>query len=394
MKEFDTKDGFQWNSWLAVVILFLVWLIPSLGYIQKFTGSVGLFVLPLMAFLVIATLAIVWNAKRDDIPRVSLFALFAVGLVLFAVLYPVANSGVLGPGSDRDDALNVAIEALISGNYPYGVTTYLGNPPTPMPGALILAVPFFLIGNSAFQNIFWLLAITVWCGLRFKRADIASLWLAIVFLGCPASLSDFVTGGDYFINAIYVAIATATILATINSRFNWHRFAAYVFLAFAISSRPVYVVVPIILAGSIYQSLGLRRMMEFLVVVSIVCFALNVPFFLYDPQLFPVTRLSEKLASIPSWIFPSIVLPALGIAIAGLSFVVRPANGKIFGLIAGALAVMFYPPFVYELASGPPGATAFWTASYSLPVTVFAGLWLFDRAETQTDRSLAMGLGQ
>jgi len=77
-------------------------------------------------------------------------------IAAFIVLYPVARSGLFGPGSDRDDALNVALQALLSGHYPYYAQTYLGNPPTPMPGALLLALPFFALGTSAWQNLFWL----------------------------------------------------------------------------------------------------------------------------------------------------------------------------------------------------------------------------------------------
>ena len=63
-----------------------------------------------------------------------------------------------GGGSDSDDALNLATRALLHGEYPYRIRTYLGSPATYLPGSLLLAVPFVLLGNAAYQDLFWLAA--------------------------------------------------------------------------------------------------------------------------------------------------------------------------------------------------------------------------------------------
>lgn len=92
---------------------------------------------------------------RRDLRVVLVVALLASVVTAFAVLFPHFNSQLPGHGSDRDDALNTAIAAVLHGEYPYARTTYLGNPITPLPGAL-LALPFWLLGNSAFQAVAWL----------------------------------------------------------------------------------------------------------------------------------------------------------------------------------------------------------------------------------------------
>jgi hypothetical protein len=79
-------------------------------------------------------------------------------LVVLAVtlfIYPKANIHTPMRGSDRDDALLDATSALLRGEFPYSRPTYLGNPITPLPGALLLAVPFVLAGNAALANALW-----------------------------------------------------------------------------------------------------------------------------------------------------------------------------------------------------------------------------------------------
>jgi hypothetical protein len=51
----------------------------------------------------------------------------ADGLRPFAALR--ADSGTVGGGSDGDDALNLAVRALVGRRYPYGIQTCLGVGP-------------------------------------------------------------------------------------------------------------------------------------------------------------------------------------------------------------------------------------------------------------------------
>jgi hypothetical protein len=365
----------QAASRIAIGATSLLWLIPSLGPIEKYGGHTGLFILPLIGLVAVATLMQL-VLQQPHVPNAWLTALCGVMLGLFVLLYSIANSGLLGPGSDRDDALNVALQALLAGHYPYGVTTYLGNPPTPMPGGLILALPFFLLGNSALQNLAWM-PIFIWWNVRYlENAALAFLYLLIFILGCLASLGDFVVGGDYVVNAIYVAVAMDMTLCAQDSPKTWCRYAAGIFLSIAISSRPVYAAAVPILAGAIFHSFGIRRLAEFLVVVAIACAILNGPFFLYDPSRFPTAHLLAKLSGIPQFLHAPVVLPGLGAAIASVSFLVKVTRRNIFGFMAAALAPMFYAPFVYEMATQGLDSGSLQFASYSLPVSLFGALWI------------------
>ena len=116
---------------LFIATAFFLWLVPSLNEIWKYTGEAGLLILSILGLSAILVLGLFASRRGESIPRIWIAAICVVALGLFALLFPIAHSGVLGPGSDRDDALNVALQALLAGHYPYDVATYLGNPPLP-----------------------------------------------------------------------------------------------------------------------------------------------------------------------------------------------------------------------------------------------------------------------
>lgn len=361
------------NRAFYVTVAFILWLAPSIGLIHKYLGNGGvLAALPFFLFLVLS----IKMFQRQLSPPVSIgwfWALGAVAICLFVVLYPIAKSGVLGPGSDRDDALNVALRSFLAGHYPYYVDTYLGSPPTPMPGALILAFPFYLLGNSALQNLMWIPAFIFWCATIFKDRLIALTYLALFLFASPAAMQDFVTGGDYLTNAIYVAIAMHLMITTQASEKEWPRRGAELFLAIAISSRPIYVMAVPILAGAIYNIAGFRRMIECVLAVLTVCILLNAPFFLYDPSRFPTAHLSQKLSDVPPWLHASIILPVFAGAIGCTSFLIITDLHRAYALLGISLGVMFYPVLAFEFIARPFGSLGL--AGFALPVTVFGGIW-------------------
>ena len=148
----------------------LVWLVvflgvPSLYAVEKFTGVVGL-VLYIVALPVGIALVRWWlRTPRHGRDIALLTALVTVLVVGLLVLYPLADSGRIGGGSDNDEALNLATRALVRGDDPYARETYLGNPVAVLPGALVLSAPFALLGNIAvWVNAFWVgaLLLVLW----------------------------------------------------------------------------------------------------------------------------------------------------------------------------------------------------------------------------------------
>jgi hypothetical protein len=93
------------------------------------------------------------NLRPRQIGTVWLLLLFLALTTAFAILYPISLRHPLNIGSDREDALRIELDAVRDHQYPYDAHTFLGNPPTPLPGAMLLAAPFFALGHIAWQKL-------------------------------------------------------------------------------------------------------------------------------------------------------------------------------------------------------------------------------------------------
>ena len=122
------------------------------------------------------------NRRQHQIGLGWFVILFVAFIAAFAVLYPISLRHTLNSGSDREDALRVELDAVVHHRYPYDARTFLGNPPTPLPGAMLLAAPFFAMGDIAGQNLFWLAFFLVFTGRFF---DFLELPRAFVSDGIP-----------------------------------------------------------------------------------------------------------------------------------------------------------------------------------------------------------------
>ena len=381
MNHFGLRSSFQWLGW-ASVGAFALWLEPSLGQIAKYLGTWGGLVFAGLAGLGIF-LAVAWlRRKTIEAAREPSWApLIAIGLAgaaMFLVLFPIATSGLMGPGSDRLDALNVTIRALLHGRPPYDQLTFAGNPATPLPGALFLALPFYLLGATAYQNLAWL-AIVVWLSPAMaggRRA--AAVYLLIFLLACPGALQDFVTGGDYLINAIYVAVSVHLLLEI---RADWprvYRLLAYLFFTVCLSSRPIYAVEVPIVAAFVWQTRGATGFLEFAVAVGAMVLAINLPFFLTDPARFPIFFRLNKLNFYPAALCPAIVIPAISLGIASVAWLVRMSPRRVFLISALSFIPLFTPGLLFRLFTQGLVPDVLLSAGFSLPLTIFGGLWLFD----------------
>jgi hypothetical protein len=381
------QDGDLWRRGVGVVAAaFVLWLVPSTAIILKYTGLPGLIFLPLAGLSAIIVLTAILCRRTVDLSARWLVGAGALAVLLFALLHPLARSGLLGPGSDREDGLNVALHALVHLHDPYSTTSFLGHQLNPMPGALILALPFYLIGNSAFQNLFWV-PVFLWRTQSWFGTTTAALWCGSIFIvGCPASLRDFVTGGDYLINALYVIIAMDLVFVSLHNDRRWYRYAAAIFLSVAISSRPNYLIAVPVLAGTIFQSRGWRRTVEFLVLVGLGYVALNGPLYYHGLSQLPILRVADKMSDIPSSIHAPLVVPAIGALIGFCSFFLRMDRARVFGLTALSLLPLFYGVLAYRVLMSHrfPGVTLF---EYSLTVSIFGGIWVSDRFATKLART-------
>ena len=205
--------------------------------------------------------------------------------VLFAVVYPIADSGVVGGGSDRDDALNMAAGALLDGRYPYREPTYLGNAISPLPGALLLAAPFVLMGNAAYQTFFWLPVFMLVTGRAMGSLLSGVLLLWTILILSPAVTIGIVTGGDLLANSIAV-FTFGMLLIREAARRRWLAGLLAVLLGLAMSWRPNFALLLPLLFAHLRLHAGIGAAVRNSGIVCAVAAAVTVPFYLHAPEEF------------------------------------------------------------------------------------------------------------
>lgn len=279
---------------LMVPTLGALMFLTSISTLYKYGGLAGLviYALLLAAWLACIARLVTW---LEMLPARVIYAAFAACFTLiilaFVVGYPLAHSGRLGVGSDRPDALNIPITRSIHWQYPYRAKTYLGDAITPLSGAVLIASPFRLIfGDAAVQNIFWVGAAFALLNRTVRTPQALVVW-ASIFLLTPEAVHEYVVGGDFMTNGIYVAAAAAFALRS------KRRTLSAIALGIAVCSRPDYILVlPLIF-------LLLRRRVSLLDAIRVaggaagVAFLLAAPFYFYSPADFSPLHVTTKVSA-------------------------------------------------------------------------------------------------
>ena len=297
--------------------------LPSIGQVAKYASpSVAVvYLVTCFAFFVVAR---VYVAPRV-LPKISdrqvamlAVAALAAAVGVFTVVYPIADDPTsFRGGSDADDALNLIVHELMQGRYPYYARTYLGNPVTPMPGAMFLAAPFVIIGNSAWQNFFWLCILFVVLKSCFSSGRSALAMMLLVLASSPIVPYAIVTGNDLLANSIYVLVATLLVMKTADSPVTARPLtgmAASVFLGVALSSRFNYFYVLPAVFSALARTRGLKTAIGRTTIALAALAAITMPFYWFDREGFSPLHTIGILSCMESaWsLAPPFVVAATG----------------------------------------------------------------------------------
>jgi hypothetical protein len=284
-------------------VLMLLVALPSTALFQKYTGLAGV-----LAYLLIV--AVVWWV----VLKTSLcwapwarrgFQYFAglacSGLILiFVVVHPIEDGKGPGKSSDRDEGLNLAATRLMAGKTPYYPANPEAGPLSVLPGSILLATPFVALGNSAYQNIFWLAVFLGTACWFFKDGA-----LALILLGLPLALSpvaqyEFISGGDLISNGIFVAVfALAAITVWANPASPaWQRWLTCLLLGMAFASRANFLLLAPLFGAAVWRISGPRPAILASLLVGLTSLALTVPFYLNNPGEFTPLLTKAKLGGV------------------------------------------------------------------------------------------------
>ena len=283
-------------------------------------GPLGLTIFIVLGVICILALCVygIEIFMRTVSERVSLG--FSVIIIIFLITLFVAIYPNIEGGSDRDDALNIAALKLWETGYPYDSTTNLDNPITPLPGSILLSLPFALLGNSSYQNFFWI-GIAYFAAIKFlKDSRLGLIFLAAVTL-TPVGLHQLVTGGDLVTNALYILIPIMVLLRsdTQDSRTLTKTIPLAILLGIGLSSRANYLLLIPLLAGVFMFNKNWKTVLVYLVIPILTFLIVTVPFYLINPGGFSPIHTLGKLPT--TTILPStITIPASALIITLLLF--------------------------------------------------------------------------
>jgi hypothetical protein len=222
----------------------------------------------------------------------------------------------------------------------------LGNPISPLPGAVLLALPFVVLGNSAYQNLFWLLVffIAVKSYLKDSRSALTLLWT--IFALSPIVLYAVLIGSDYISNSLYVLLfllwMTASIVQPDHSSLEKVLFA--VLLGIGLSSRANFVLLLPLGFSTLVQNVGWKSAVKYTSITCIAFMVITIPFYLYDPQGFSPLSSIDELGRFQSIVpFAGYAIPIVtGIIALTLSFF-QTASRNLNDLFRNCAIVLAFP---------------------------------------------------
>ncbi len=342
----------KWLPWSLSLSLALAWLLISLAPLVKYLGRGRGSIAAVFTVAAIVIIMRVLDRQIRSGRQISagwLALPMAALTAAFVALYPRSLRLPLWSRTDREDALRIVLNSIQHHRYPYGERTFLGHSLTPLPGAALLAAPFYAMGHIAWQNLFWLAAFCIFA-LRFFRFRATALLFVTVFLLCaPANLSDITAGGDYIDNFIYMAIAVTWLHSSLKRK-QPEQIAAATFLGIALSSRAVYALILLPLAVAMLQRVAYRRVLLLLAVTVAAAAAFTLPVFAPYPMAHLLQQMAQgpgKLRDLPAALHAQRTLPALGLLVTFLGCLLwksRMDLPRVFLTFSAATFAILAPP--------------------------------------------------
>ncbi len=236
---------------------------PSTYSLMKFFSHAQIF-----TYITILSIFLFTSLKIDEEPITScnslnpfqrviliLLPIFAL-ITLFVLIYPFANNHQLFPGSDDEDCINGAVALFIHGGDPYTFRSYLGHSLNYLPGTILTSAPFTLLGNSAYQNFFWIAVYGMFLmSLRSNYKNTIIIFYALCL--SPGVIHQVVVGLEHISNSIYVMLSSYTFYYVLTRNKFWvYKLLAAIILGLTMCGRINYL---LILPAIVYYTVHIDK---------------------------------------------------------------------------------------------------------------------------------------
>ncbi len=257
---------FKYN--ILIIIYFFVFL---LGYIVLFTEIFNN----------------ISKSKKLTIITLALIIILTICLTFLGNL-PSINNNI-----DYAEALNIWINHFFSLQYPYAYLTHLEGRITPLPFLPLYSIPFYLVGNVAYQNFISLLII-IYILWKFCD-DIYQLNFGLISLLLSIPYSFVLLTHSY-----HITTAAFTILALYLLYKNRFELGSLIFGFLISSAAYIWPLIPSIIYYMISKK-SIKNSYKSILILLITPIIIILPFILWNPQIFfnfaPIGEVSNRLSA-------------------------------------------------------------------------------------------------
>lgn len=190
------------SKYVAYIIYFLINVLFIVKYSNRVSVSKVFLITTYLFFLLI--LFYVFSKK---IIKIYSKTLFIVVTFLFFLLTIYINYYVDGKtlNVDRWSAMQVAIEALLQGRYPYAAIDHLGGRTSNLPSLIFIGTPFYLIGNIGLIQSFGFI-LFVYIIIKVFKSSNDRLLCLLLLVSSPAYLWEIYAKSDLMTNFVLVLL--------------------------------------------------------------------------------------------------------------------------------------------------------------------------------------------
>jgi hypothetical protein len=301
ISDMERAEGSKPSRGLLILALLLAF--PSTGFIQKYTGLAGVTAYVAVVIGLVYLTACLARRFAPFLNRMfrGLSILAIAGLAAgFVVLHPFEDGRGPGKSSDRDEGLEMAVTRMSHGETPYYPSNKIAGPLSVLPGSMLLAAPFVALGNSGYQNVFWLNVFLFAAKCFFKDRATAVWLLAVPLAVSVAAQYEFVSGGDLIANGIFVALLFLFALKCWEDESSpaWQRWTACMLVGVALASRANFLLLVPLFGAAMWRVAGVKNALLVTSLAVIVTISITLPFYMNDPAGFSPLGSRNKLASV------------------------------------------------------------------------------------------------
>ncbi|WP_152286898.1 hypothetical protein [Flavicella marina] len=216
------------------------------GARQSYVNSISLVIG--YVFFVTAFVVLVSKRKFNFLSRNVFFNKLLIAVVLcfvlvFSLVVFKVDSSTLT--ADRWAALEITIQGIIDGVYPYNRIDYVGNVSSNFPALGYLGLPFYLIGDVGYLQVFTFGLFSFYVFKEVRNVKYRYL-LVFLYLMSPAIWWEFIAKSDMLSNLLLFALMVEVSIKKRRENFFDKPFKISLMIAFFLLTRGV-LVIPIII---------------------------------------------------------------------------------------------------------------------------------------------------